>query len=117
MTGIDVIKRSLLLLGYVSTDTITANSDRLLRIGLDIINQLCFDLKMPTIDRLEDELLGDETRYDALCYGTAMLVALTEGDGAKNEIFTKIYNAKRALVLSSIEKVEDKLPSISYGDD
>jgi hypothetical protein len=45
------------------------------------------------------------------------MLALVEGDGAKNEIFTKIYNSKRAAALSKVEKIQDKLPITTDGVD
>lgn len=112
MTGNELYKRVLGLLGYLNTDTLSG-TENLFKRALDIINQMCLDLKITQIDMLSDEIKADNKKIDALCYGTAMLMALVEGDGAKNEIFAKIYNAKRALALSNVDKVEDKLPFIS----
>lgn len=115
MTGNDVYTRTLALLGYLNTSYLNAGMDNLLKRMPDVIEQVCLDLKMPKIYRLSDEIVATEEQCDALCYGTAMIVALMEGDGEKNELFTKIYNAKRATALSRIEKIEDKLPTASYG--
>ena len=46
-----------------------------------------------------------------------MLLAVSEGETEKNKLFAQIYNAKRAAVLCETQSVEDKLPSVSYGDD
>ncbi len=115
MTGNEIYKRVLGLLGYLNTNTVSGGTDNFLKRALDIINQICLDLKIPQIKLLSDKIEADAKKLDALCYGTAMLMALVEGDGAKNEIFTKLYNAKRASALSSGEKIEDKLPFVSYG--
>lgn len=117
MTGNEIYKRTLGLLGYLDTSMVTPSGDMLLKRMPDVLDQVCFDLKIPTIKRLADEFKATEIECDALCYGTAMIVALMEGDGAKSEIFTKIYNAKRAAVLSRIEKIEDKLPTTEDGVD
>jgi len=117
MTGNDIYRRVLGLLGYLNTNIINANTDNFLKRAPDIINQICLDLKIPQIKLLSDNIVADEKKLDALCYGTAMLMSLVEGDGAKNEIFTKLYNAKRASALSASEKIADKLPFTSYGVD
>ncbi len=117
MTGNDIYRRVLGLLGYLNTNTLTANDDNLLKRAPDIINQVCMDLKIPQIKRLSEKIEANDTAIDALCYGTAMIMALVEGDGAKNQLFTQIYNAKRSSVLSHTEKIEDKLPFVDYGVD
>ena len=113
MTGNDVYRKTLGLLGYLNTNTIVANKDNLLSRATDIINHICADLKIPQIKQLSDEITANDLKIDALCYGTAMLLALTEGDGAKNELFARLYNQKRAAALSQIEKIKDTLPVTS----
>ncbi len=117
MTGNDIYRRVLGLLGYLNTNVVNANTDNFLKRAPDIINQICMDLKIPQISLLSDKIKANEKTLDALCYGTAMLMSLVDGDGAKNRIFTQIYNAKRTAALSSSEKIEDKLPFTSYGVD
>ena len=117
MTGNELYRRVLSLLGYYGNETVKTDTNYLLKRALDVINQMCIDLKIPPIERLEQAIAADNKKLDALCYGTAMLLSLVEGDSAKNELFAKIYNAKRATALSACEKVEDKLPGVSYGVD
>lgn len=116
MTGNDIYKRVLNLLGYLNSGG-SYNNDMLLKRALDIINQICSDLKVPQINLLSDNIDADDLKLDALCYGTAMLMSLVKEDGAKNEIFTRIYNSKRATALSCKTVIEDKLPYTSYGVD
>ena len=117
MTGNEIFERVLNLLGYLHSHSVRADNQNLLKRAPDIINQICLDLKIPQINRLSDKIEAKAEKVDALCYGTAMLMSLIEGDGALNKIFTDIYNAKRAVVLSSKDTVEDKLPTVSYGVD
>ena len=117
MTGNDLYKRTLGLLGYLNSNMVSANKDNLLKRATDIINQICSDLRLPSISKLSDKIEANALKTDALIYGTAMLIALTEGDGAKNELFASLYNQKRAAALSQIEIVEDKLPVTSDGVD
>lgn len=117
MTGNELYKRVLILLGYYGNETIKTDTDYLLKRVPDIMNQICLDLKIPPLQKLSDNINANAAKTDALCYGTAMLLTLVEGDGEKNELFTKMYNAKRATALSEKEMVEDKLPNVSYGVD
>lgn len=117
MTGNDVFKRALNLLGYQNSHNLRSNNESLLKVAHDVINQMCQDLKIPQINRLSDKIVADDKAFDALCFGSAMMFSLIEGDTAINKVFTDIYNAKRASALSSKEIVEDKMPTISYGVD
>ncbi|MBE6776827.1 MAG: hypothetical protein E7542_01765 [Ruminococcaceae bacterium] len=110
MTGNDVYKRVINLLGYTSADNRISDTSNLLKRFLEVINQICLDLKVPQLTALSDKLECTELQFSALCYGCAMLLSLIEGDGAKNQIFTGIYNSKRSAALCTCEKVEDKLP-------
>lgn len=109
MTGNDIYKRVINILGYTAGEKVSDTSNLLKRF-LEIVNQICIDLKMPLLSTLSDKIECTELQFSALCYGCAMLLSLIEGDGAKNQIFTGIYNSKRSSALSTCEKVEDKLP-------
>ncbi len=115
MTGNDVFNRVLNLLGYLNSCDVRTDNENLLKRAPDIINQICFDLKIPNITRLSDKIEATPQALDALCYGASMIMTLVEGDGTKNKIFTDIYNAKRALALSCTDVIEDKLPKLDYG--
>lgn len=113
MTGNEIFERILNLLGYLNSHTTRIDKENLLKRAPEIINQICLDLKIQQINCLSDKIEAKAEVLDALCYGTAMLMSLIEGDGALNKIFTDIYNAKRAAALSSKAMVEDKLPTMS----
>lgn len=117
MTGNDVFERVSNLLGYSNLHTVRTDKEKLLKRAHEIINQICLDLKIPQINRLSDEISTNRLSLDALCYGTAMLFSLIEGDGKMNKIFTDIYNAKRSAALSKKDIIDDKLPTVSYGVD
>lgn len=115
MTGNDILSRVLNLLGYLNSWNTRTDNENLLKRAPDIINQICFDLKIPNITKLSDEIEATDKSLDALCYGTAMIMALVEGDGDKNKIFADIYNAKRAAALSCKDVIRDTLPKSDYG--
>lgn len=117
MTGYDIYNKVLNLSGNRNHIEDDFSEQIMLERMPDIINQICFDLKIPLIKVLENEIIATEPQIDALCYGTAMLLSLSEGETEQNRLFTQIYNAKRAAVLSEIQKIQDSLPTVSYGVD
>ena len=115
MTGYDVIRRAFNLLGYLGDGQDPCTSDKTAANGFGFINQLLSDLKCHSISSLQDSLGISSAKEEALCYGVAMLFALTEGDGNKNRIFSEIYNAKRGIALAEISGVKDVLPKVTAG--
>ncbi len=115
MTGYDIYKRVLNISGYLNNGDGIVGEQALVKRMPDIINQICNDLKISEINFLEEKINATQPQLDALCYGTAMLLSLSEGETEKNRLFTQIYNSKRTIVLSQNEKIEDTLPSVSYG--
>lgn len=110
MKGYDIYKKAVLRLGYNE-----GINERLLERTPELMNQIAADLKLPEIKNLSENVAFSSVQIEALCCGTAMLLALCEGDGAKNKLFADIYNAKRAAVLSEITCVEDTLPIAESG--
>lgn len=112
MTGFDVYKRCMALSGHTfSDDEVIADKVLIARIP-EFINQIATDLKIENIENLSDEINASDIKIDALISGTAMLLALTEGDGDKNRIFTEIYNSKRSAALSESNRIADVFPGV-----
>ncbi len=112
MTGYDIIKRAFSLLG-ISKETVFCNSEAENSSSLELLNQLLTDLKCKQIASLSEPLEIGERKGEALGYGIAMLMALTFGDSAKNQLFAGLYNAKRALALAEKDVIRDVLPEIT----
>lgn len=117
MTGYDISTRVFNLSGYQNSDSHPESNPLILKRMPDIINQICADLKIPPIEELTDTVNANDKQLEALCYGSAMLLAVSESEVEKNQLFTQIYNAKRAAVLCGNGKIEDILPSVSHGVD
>ena len=109
MTGNDIFKRCLSLLGYTSPNETQSTSALLSRMP-DILNQILSDLKMPLVKNLTQTIEGTPLQIDAVCCGCAMLLAFSDGDARKNRVFTEIYNGRRAAALSKTGKISDTLP-------
>ncbi len=109
MTGYDVCKRAFSLFG-VSQEAVVCDPGAQSRVLLDIFNQLLLDLKCREVDSLSTELQAEDAQIDALVYGVAMMTALARADRAKNDLFARLYNAKRALALKEVTRIGDVLP-------
>jgi len=110
MTGNDIFKRSLSLLGYTPTEQESVSGKGLLLRMPEILNQILSDLGLCEVKDLSQNIEGTPLQIDAVCCGCTMLLALSDGDNTKNRIFTEIYNARRAAALSKTSGVKDTLP-------
>lgn len=115
MTGFDVLKRASGLLGASGAADVNAAPRLSAAEGLEIINQLAADLKVRELSSISEELDIPAAKAEAICYGAAMLLALTEGDAGKNRIFSEIYNAKRGTALAETASITDRLPKVTVG--
>ncbi len=115
MTGYDIYKRALALLGYSAGGNETAENSSISARLPELINQILSELEIDLIESLADKIDTTPQKAEAIYYGTAMLIALSESDGTKNQIFAGIYNAKRAAALSKKDSISDVLPSVGSG--
>ena len=106
MTGYDAVKRAMNLLGYSAEEGERYETNSASVNGLGIVNQISSDLGCGIISPEKEE---------ALCYGTAMLLALREGDAEKNRLFAEIYNQKRGTALAGLTHIKDCLPKVMVG--
>ncbi len=120
MTGNEVFRQAMRLLGYTDTlgDPDSALNGELYKRGLAVLNQLMCDLSLsesgkiaPPLTSLRQELpLSERTARDVLPYGVAMLLAAAEGDGDNQQLFAALYDQKRVSVRQSYERRTDTLP-------
>lgn len=105
MNGYSIYKKAILRLGYND-----AENSRLTDRAAEFLNQILTDLNLENTTGLLCELSLSEEVCDTVVSGLAMLLALSEGDGERNELFAGIYNAKRGKLLSLGEERKDVLP-------
>lgn len=104
-TGQEVLEQALRLLNY--TD-IYGQLDgqqhaELYKRGLAAVNQIYSDLWftgrrepfLPLVTLQEPLSLSVRQLHDVMPYGVAMLLALSEGDGDNQLLYTQLYNRKR----------------------
>lgn len=110
MNGYEIYDKAMTRLGYKGTDNTAVPDSRLVSRALEFINQIALDLKLGAVDDMSKEINCSAEFAEALCCGTAMLLSMCVSDTNKNVIFTAIYNAKRAELLSGISYIKDTLP-------
>lgn len=111
MTGYDIYNKAILRLGYDRNLT-----EDLAGRSLELIGQIAEDLSIKAPSSLSEEIQGDSKTVEALCCGTAMLLALSFSDKIRHTVFCELYNAKRAAILGHSERVEDRLPVTESGE-
>ena len=119
MTGMDVFKRALRLLGYTDVDgeTDAASSGELYKRALAITDQLCGELSLlesgqtATVTSMHAPLpLSEKSARHILPYGMAMFLAAGRGDGDSQRLFAALYTQKLALLSHTGERRVDVLP-------
>ena len=115
MTGQDIYKRCMALMGYTVSEGEIISDQTLISRFTEFINQIALDLKLSPINSLSDKITTTPAKTDALYYGTAMLLSLSEGETTKNQFFANIYNSKRITALSENSNISDVLPNVDSG--
>ena len=120
MTGLEVFKRALRLLGYTDSggETDAAAAGELYKRGLSIVDQLCTDLGKAETGRLPAPVLSLNaplplSEYAAravLPYGVAMMLAAARGDGDSQQLYAALYTQKRLLLRREDDRRVDVLP-------
>lgn len=113
MQGYDIYKRICVLLGY-NTENGELSDTRAGRMT-DIINQISQDLRIEPIESLSQQMTVEPKKAEALVYGCAMMLAVSEGDASKASVYSQLYNAKRMSALCQKDIVEDTLPTNTDG--
>ena len=113
MTGYDVLKKVCFLLGYSFEEQV--QSLRFTEKIEEFINHISLDLKIETVSSLTEKIETTSQKREALIYGCAMMLAVSESDGKMATLFADIYNSKRATVLSATDTRSDVLPISNTG--
>lgn len=117
MTARDMIKNALKLLGYTEANGNSELPSRIINRAVPLINIIYSELShiedvsdYEPIKTLTDELkLSERVLSEVMPAGLAMLIATGEGDGVEQQLWTDIYNRKKA-ILTRIEERADGLP-------
>ena len=119
MTGQDVVKQALRLLGYTDTrgEPDGRTHTEVYKRSLAILNQLCCELAAAQGTPFTPlGNLHDTPPFEAhivrgiLPYGVAMHLAAAEGDGDNQQWFAALYDQKRTAMQHTVERRTDCLP-------
>lgn len=115
MTGSELIKQSLKILGYSDNGGNTQLSGRVMSRAVSLINLVYNDLRRicgeerASVSSLSEELELPEKAADALICGVAAYIALSEGDDLMQAVWSQEYQQRRT-ALSEVDEIEDVLP-------
>lgn len=113
MSGYDIYLKALSLLGY--KDKSDTDSKSLLRRAFVAVCEICSDLSVDPPVAVNEKIQASKKAIEAIPYGVAMLISLSEGDAVSNRFFTEVYNAKRAMVKAAVSSVADVIPTDNGG--
>jgi len=122
MTGTEVLRRALLLMGYTNSyGEVDITSDaELFKRGTAIVQQVFDDLRrierprefLEERLRMESDITGisPEAVRDIMPYGVAMFLAQSEGNGDSQAMFAELYNRKRGSARKARDSRRDVIP-------
>lgn len=115
MTGSDILKRALALLGYSDAGGNPQLSERVTKRAVPLINLVYNDLRRisnleaVSISHLNDEIVLPDRAVDIAVCGVASYVALSEGDDLMQAVWSAEYSRRRT-TLSEVTEIENVLP-------
>ncbi len=112
-----MLKKAAEMLGYTNANGNLQLSARITSKGLTLLNLVYSDLwricnrgEFQPLNRLQTEITLPEIAInDVMPYGMAMMIAQSESDGDQQQLYSSLYNQKRAS-LSKKETIQDVLP-------
>lgn len=119
MTGNEMLKRALTLLGYCDAEGNVAGEQRMKLRALSVINTVYSDLFYALYDKGFEPLISltqtielpERILADVMPYGVASFLALGESDGDNQQLYTVLYNRKRGAI-NRQTLVQDVLPTV-----
>ena len=117
MTGNEMMKKALTLLGYTDSTGEISGEQRFRSRALTVLNGIYSDLFyinhrdgfVPLKYTTDNIVLPERELTDVMPYGVAAFLAQSESDGDQQQTFISLYNSKRAALTQS-EAVGDVIP-------
>lgn len=117
MTGNEMMKKALTLLGYTDSTGEISGEQRFRSRALTVLNAIYADLFyiknrsnfFPLREMTDLIELSERELNDIMPYGVAALLAQSESDGDQQQTFISLYNSKRAALTQS-GAVKDVIP-------
>ncbi|MBR7070916.1 MAG: hypothetical protein IKI29_01960 [Clostridia bacterium] len=119
MTGNEILNRALLLLGYSDSQGNISAEQRIKSRALSVLNAVYADLFytvhedgfVPLVSLSDPIQLPEKMLFDIMPYGVASFLAMSESDGDNQQVFTVLYNQKRAGI-NQKTMISDVLPTV-----
>ena len=116
MTGNEILKKAMELLGYTDSDGSAQLTQRIKSRALTAINQVYSDLhyalystQFAPIEKMSDKIeLPPRIFTEVMPYGVASFLAQSESDGDQQQFMVMMYNQKRKL-LCKITEIQDAM--------
>lgn len=117
MTGQEMLKFATDLLGYTNANGNLQLSARIMSKALVNVNliysdlwRVCKDGEFTPLSNIHGKIeLPERALNDVMPYGVAMMIAQNESDGDQQQLYSVLYNRKRA-ALSRKDNIEDAMP-------
>jgi hypothetical protein len=117
MTGQQILKVATDLLGYTNANGNLQLSSRIMGKALVNLNLIysdlwraCSDEEFIPLSNIHGEVkLPERIINDIMPYGVAMMLAQSESDGDQQQLYSVLYNRKRASLVKK-ESIKDVLP-------
>ena len=117
MTGNEMMKMALTVLGYTDSTGEISGDQRFRSRALTVLNGVYSDLFyikhrdgfIPLKNTTDNIVLPERELNDVMPYGVAAFLAQSESDGDQQQTFILLYNSKRAALTQS-EAVGDVIP-------
>ncbi len=111
MTGYDVLRKALLMLGMSEEDYRLKRDSTAQEAAIISINQVFGELAgIEEIGELSEEIRADKQAAATAVYGVAALLALHFGSGEQSRILGEFYLSHRTKYKARIAKIADRMP-------
>lgn len=119
MKAIELLNNVLKILGYTDSDGNAEITSRIRNCAVVTVNLVYADLwrmfndtPLEPIKSLNDKIeLPQNVLNECFLYGLAMHIARSENDGDQQQLYTMLYNAKRA-AFPRFDKVKNVIPKV-----
>ncbi len=119
MKAIELLNNVLKILGYTDSDGNAEITSRIRNCAVVTVNLVYADLwrmfndtPFEPIKSLNDKIeLPQNVLNECFLYGLAMHIARSENDGDQQQLYTMLYNAKRA-AFPRFDKVKNVIPKV-----
>ena len=119
MTALQIVNKSLALLGYSDSNNNNSLTQRVFNRALPLVNlvytdicRMC-DIKEKEIKNLDEDFLLPEKAVSVMACGLASYIAMSEGDDSAQAFWSAEYSARKTTLTQTAEYL-DVIPMPEY---